>query len=229
MFTKLLFVALAGMVLLVVLNYIKGKRMKKESLNKAAVVFFVCIVYLLLVTKLAPYQVERYVMPLYPMVYLLVVGGSVKLLSGLISQKFALVLCILGFGGLSFSHILLSGIPYTYEKNSDNIERFAITEEYGDGYALYISDNGECHQFYASQVLRFYKAYYHVYDLTTVAQVKEDMSLVEGAESIIVYVSKTHNMDEVNDFVEHVFPERVLNEENHLDEDEDWNVYLLKL
>ena len=43
-------------------------------------------------------------------------------------------------------------------------EYLGVTEEYGDGYALYISDIGEFLEFYSSQVLRFYKAFYHVYD-----------------------------------------------------------------
>ena len=185
--------------------------------------------YLLLVTKLAPYQIERYVMPIYPLVYLLVVGGCVHLLANLIPMKFAAALCIVGFGGLSAVHILLSGVPFTYEKNGDNIERFAVVEEYGDGYALYISDNGECHEFYSSQMLRHYKAFYHVYDLSTVETVKDDMQKIQGEESIVVYVSKTNDMEAVNGFVKEVFDGVSLNDENHLDEDEDWNVYLLEL
>ena len=34
MFTKLLFLILAGMILLFVLNYVKGQRISKEYLNK---------------------------------------------------------------------------------------------------------------------------------------------------------------------------------------------------
>lgn len=229
MFTKFLFIILGGMVLLIVLNHVKGHKFSKKKLSKIAAVFFVCVIYLLLVTKVAPYQIDRYVMPIYPLVYLLVVGGCVKLLCGLISAKLTTIMCILGFGGLSVIHILASGVPYTYEKNQDNIERFAITEEYGDGYALYISDNGECHEFYSSQVLRFYKAFYHVYDFETIEQVKGDMQQVEGESSIVVYVSKPRDMDEVNAFVQEVFEGKALKEENHLDEDEDWNVYLLEL
>lgn len=229
MFTKMLFVILLGMIVLAIVNYVRGIRVQKKQLEKAVMVFFVSVFYLLLVTKLAPYQVERYVMPLYPLVYLLVIGVCIQLLSELIPQRLALALCLLGFGGLSLIHILLSGVPYTYEKNQDNIERFAITEEYGKGYALYISDNGECHQFYSSQVLRFYKAYYHVYDLDTILQVKEDMYVTDGEETIVVYVSKTRDMEAVNAFVGDIFPEKTLSEENLLDEDEDWNVYLLKL
>lgn len=229
MFTKFLLVILAGMLLLFILYFIKGNRFAKESLYKVTIILFVCMVYLLLVTKLAPYQVERYVMPIYPLVYLLIVSGCIRLLSNLIPQKIAIALCILGFGVLSVIHIILSGVPYTYEKNQDNIERFEITEQYGDGYALYISDNGECHQFYSSQVLRFYKGYYHVYDLETVSQVKEDMQLVEGEDAIVVYVAKTHDMEEVNEFVGKIFSEKSLTESNHLDEDEDWNVFLLEI
>ena len=229
MFTKMLLIILMGMVLLTFLNYKRGYKLTNEVLYRVGLILFVSIVYLLLVTKLAPYQIERYVMPLYPLVYLLVVGGCVQLLSSLIPAKFAAVLCILGFGGLSFVHILLSGVPYTYEKNPDNIQRFAITEEYGDGYALYISDDGECHEFYSSQMLRCYKAYYHVYDLGTIEQVRKDMQITSGEKSLVVYVSKTRDLDEVNEFLQEIFDEKSLNDENHLDEDEDWNVYLLEL
>ena len=229
MFTNLLLVILAGMILLAVLGKWKKYSVSKERLYKISMVLFVAVVYLLLVTKLAPYQIERYVMPIYPLVYLLVVGGCVQLLTNLIPVKFATAVCVLGFGGLSAIHILLSGVPFTYEKNENNIERFAVVEEYGDGYAFYISDNGECHEFYSSQMLRHYKAFYHVYDLSTVESVKDDMQMVQGEESIVVYVSKTNDMDVVNRFVQYVFGDVNLNEENHLDEDEDWNVYLLKL
>lgn len=229
MFTNLFFVILAGMVLLAILNYIKGYRISKDNLKKIGEIFLVCIVYLLLVTKLAPYQIERYVMPLYPLVYLLVVGCCVQLMSNLISPKFAAVLCILGFGGLSLIHIVLSGVPYTYAKNQNNIERFAIVNEYGDDYALYISDNGECHQFYSAQMLRHYKAYYHVYDLSTAEQVKEDMRLVEDEESIVVYVSKSRTSEEVDAFMQEIFEKKLSVAGKHLDEDDDWNVYLLEL
>lgn len=229
MFTNLLLVVLAGMILLEALGKWKKCSVSKGRIYKISVILFVTVMYLLLVTKLAPYQVERYVMPIYPLVYLLVVGGCVQLLANLIPMKFAATLCIVGFGGLSAVHILLSGVPFTYEKNMDNIERFAVVEEYGDGYALYISDNGECHEFYSSQMLRHYKAFYHVYDLNTVETVKDDMQKIQGEESIVVYVSKTNDMEAVNGFVKEVFGDASLDDENHLDEDQDWNVYLLKL
>lgn len=229
MFTKLLPVILIGIFGLAVICLKKGKRIEKKYLGKAAVLFFVCIGYFFLVTKAAPYQVDRYMMPIYPLIYLLTVGFAYILLSVLIPKKYAVALCIVGFGGLSVVHMVHSGIPYTYEKNPYNIERRAVAEEYKDNYALYISDNKECHYFDAVQMLKEYKGYYYAYDLTVVSRVKDDMDVLNGEQELVVYVKNTRTIEEARAFIEEVFPDNTLSEENLLDEDEKWNVYLITL
>lgn len=229
MFTKLLPVILIGLVLLTILCMKYKKQLRIESCGTAITILFVCVGYFLLVTKAAPYQVDRYVMPIYPLIYLLVVGGAYTLLTKFIPVKAAATLCVLGFGGLSAIHMVHSGIPYTYVKNQDNIERRAVVEQYQDNYALYISDNKGAHFFDAVQMLKEYKGYYYVYDLTTVEQTKGDMEILAGEQKLLVYVKNTRTIEEAEDFVQEVFPGTILNESNLLDEDEKWNVYLLDL
>lgn len=228
MFTKLLPVILLGLVVLAAICFKKGYQVRKECCKKVVTILFVCAGYFLIVTKAAPYQVDRYVMPIYPLIYLLLIGAAYMLLSKLLTKKIAVALCVWGFGGLSLIHMVHSGIPYTYEKNQDNIERRAVVEEYQDHYALYISDNKGCHYYDAVQMLKEYKGYYYVYDLTSVEQTKKDMEILEDENNLIIYVKNTRTIEEAESFVQEVFPESTLDESNLLDEDEKWNVYLLK-
>lgn len=231
MFMKLLVVILIGLFVLVVICYKikKEKCFPIESGKKFAVLVTVCLGYFLLVTKVAPYQVDRYLMPIYPLIYLLVVDACYWLLGKLIPGKFAVALCILGFGGLSLMHMIHSGIPYTYAKNPENIERHALVQEYRDNYALYISDNGDCHFFEPVQMLKEYKGFYHVYHLDTFEKTRQDMKVLTGEKSLVIYVNKERNIEEVYNFIQEVFTGKTLNNSNLLDEDEEWNVYLLDL
>ena len=229
MFTKLLPVIFVGILLLFVLC-LKYKRLNVKQWNSQFfAILFVTMGYFLLVTKAAPYQVDRYVMPIYPLVYLLVAGTCYSLLEKLVPRKLAVILCIMGFGGLSAVHIAVSGIPYTYEKNVDNIERRAIVEEYRDCYALYISDDSSTHFFDAVQMLKEYQGFYYANDLANIAEVKEDMELLSDEKNLIVYVKNKRSQNEANVFIQNVFPECELNEESLLDTDEKWNVYLLEI
>lgn len=229
MFTKLLVPILAAIVILVALCKKKELRTEKLCIKKMAALLFVCVGYFLIVTKVAPYQVERYVMPIYPLVYLLVVGVFYELIKRIIPSRIALVLCVLGFGGLSIVHMVHSGIPYTYAKNSEYLERRAVTEEYKEHYALYISDNKGAHYYDAVQMLKEYKGFYYVFDLQSVEQTKKDMEILEGEEKLLVYVKDKRTIEEANVFVREVFDGCTLGDTNLIDVDEKWNVYLINL
>lgn len=228
MFTNLLPVILGALGLLVLLVYWKERTVGKRLWKKMSPLLFAGTGYFLLVTKVAPYQVERYVMPLYPFVLLVVAAVAYLLLAKFVPQKLSAAVCVCGFGGLFLIHMLHSGIPYTYAKNESNIARHTITEQYHDNYAMYISDNGECHWFDPMQMLKEYKAFYHVYDLTTVEQTKNDMAVLEGETKLVVYLRRERTVEEANEFLGQVFPGQKLDEENLLNEDEEWNVYLLE-
>ena len=230
MFTKMLPIIILGMIGLAVICWKKRcLSFNEKKCIKLLMVLTVSMGYFFLVTKVAPYQMDRYLMPIYPAFYLLIVGSAYELLSSLIKPQFAIALCTLGFGGLSVIHMLHSGIPYTYVKNPNNIERHAIVEEYRDNYAIYISDNGECHHFTIAQILKEYLSFYHVYNLDTIEQTKEDMEFVKNEKQIVVYVTSTLKMERVNEFIGNIFQNKILDDDNLIDEDEEWNVYLLKI
>lgn len=229
MFTKLLPVISLGIIALLFIYIKKGYQIHTGNAKKAFAVLFVCAGYFLIVTKAAPYTVDRYVMPIYPLVYLMVIGVVYKLLEKLLPLKYAVIFCILGFGGLSLIHMIHTGIPYTYAKHSENLERQAVVEAYRDNYALYISDNKGAHYYDAVQMLKGYKGYYYIYDLTTVEQTQKDMERISEEDNLIVYVKNKRTFDEAKEFIEDVFPGCIFDEECRLDKDEKWDVYLVEI
>ena len=78
-------------------------------------------------------------------------------------------------------------------------------------------------------MLKEYKGFYHVFDLTSIEETKADMEILEGEENLVVYLRNERTIEEANEFIQKVFSEGTLDEESLLDEDEEWNVYLLKL
>lgn len=229
MFTKMLPLILIGLLCVTFLCVKLRKKIQWSIFKKAAVVIYVCMGYLLLVAKVAPYMVDRYIMPLYPVVYMLVIGASYLLAGKLMPKKLAGNLCIFGYLGLTLIHMIVSGIPYTYQKHPDNMERQAIVEEYQDKYALYISDNDGEHYYDAVQMLKEYQGFYYVYDLENTDEVKDDMEVLSSESQILVYVKNKRTAEEADEFIRKVFPQCTLSEENLIDVDEKWNVYLLDL
>ena len=55
------------------------------------------------------------------------------------------------------------------------------------------------------------------------------MEVLNDEQELIVYEKNTRTIDETKELIEAVFPGNTLSEENHLDEDEKWNVYLINL
>lgn len=229
MFTKMLPIILVGILALILINKKKKNKLEAGNAPKAFAVLFVCLGYFLIVTKVTPYMVDRYLMPIYPLIYLLVIGAVYMLAENIMPSKLAIILCILGFGGLSVIHTIHSGIPYTYAKHANNLERHAITEKYHDHYALYISDNKGAHYYDAVQMLKEYKGYYYVYDLSAVEQTQKDMEILSGEKQLLVYIKNKRTFDEAKDFVEAVFPECIFDEKSKIDEDEKWDVYLVEI
>lgn len=151
------------------------------------------------------------------------------LASKIFPEKLTVLLCVLGFLGLTVLHMLVSGIPYTYQKHPDNLERHAIVKEYQNNYALYISDNDGEHYYDAVQMLKEYQGFYYVYDLENIDTVKKDMEVLSKEQNLLVYVKNKRTTEEANAFVQKVFTGCVLDEQTLIDSDEKWNVYLLEI
>lgn len=227
MFSKMLIPILLGLFILFLLCYRKSRKINKELGFKILQLLFVCAGYFILITKIAPYQIDRYLMPIYPLVYLMIVGSAYKLLSGCLTIEIAAILCIVGFGGLSCVHLLLSEVSYTYETYTE--ERRSIAENYGDSYTLYICDKQPIHKYYdVIQVLKEYKGFYYISDTKNTENVEEDMARLEDEEQVILYLDNTKDIEELKRYLGAILPQFNIEEYQLIHADASWKVYQLQ-
>lgn len=229
LFFNLFLLVFVLLLILVVLYFQRKGQINKKLCIKAGAILFACTGYFVIVTKVAPYQIDRYLMPIYPLVYLLVIGTVYKLGVKLIPMKTMAALCILGFGGLSIVHMAYSAIPHTYSKDVVITPRLEVAEENCDNYALYIANREEIPKYYdILQVLSLYRGYYYIDDLGSVDEVRQDMELLDNEERIILYVDENIDMKQAAAYIEELFPGVVLDESCLLHADEKWDVYLVE-
>lgn len=229
LFSKVFLLIILVLFFLLILCVKKKKDMSDVPFQKAGVILFTCVGYFLLVTKIAPYQIDRYLMPIYPLIYLMVVGFMYCLMKKLISAKLAMILCIFGFAGWSALHMLHAGIPYTFSKDIVITPRLNVAEEYGDCYALYAGNEDEMYDYFdALQVLKEYKGFYNLEITSDVSEVQKDMEKISKEERIVLYVENQMDRDKVFEFIEQLFPEKRVNAKSRLHKDENWDVYLIE-
>lgn len=229
LFTNLGIPVLLALIFLGVLTAVCKKSPNCRWIQKTAVLFFACAGYFLVVTKIAPYQIDRYLMPIYPLLYVIAAGWAVSLFKEWIPKRAAVALCILGFGGLSMIHMVHSSIPYTYAKDEKVTPRLELAESYGENYALYFGQEEDLYDYYdALQVLKCYQGFYHIRDLSDPSEIKEDMACLEEEKCVLVYIS--HEMDQaaVTEYIKELFPESDFESREPAQTDENWDVYLLK-
>ncbi len=226
-----LFAVIFVILAILAVRYLKNRgKISKELCTKAGGILFACTGYFMIVTKVAPYQIDRYVMPIYPLIYLLVIGAAYELAAKLISAKQAAVLCILGFGGLSLIHMAYSAIPHTYSEDIIITPRLTVAEENHDSYAIYAGKREEDIPKYYDiiQVLSKYEGYYYIDELKEPEKVKGDMEILENEKQLVLYVDENMEIEEVVSYMKNVFPSAVLNEGGLLHKDEGWTTYLLE-
>ena len=90
----------------------------------------------MLVTKVAPYQTDRYLMAIYPLIYMFVIGNLYLLIRKYIGSKLTVICCVVLFGGLSVLNLRKTPLPYLYEKSVK--EYNAVMDEYKDNFCVYI-------------------------------------------------------------------------------------------
>ena len=229
LFTNLFVVILLGIAVLVLLSITGKKQLSKEPLGKIGVILFACLGYFLLVTKIAPYQIDRYLMPIYPLIYLVVIGVVYGLLKKWIPERAAAVLCILGFGGLSAVHMVHSSIPYTYTKDAAVSPRLEFAEEYSECYALYIGEEEDMYDYFnVVQVLKEHQGFFNISNLSNVSEVEKKLGNMETEDKFVLYVNDESDFGEVVFFINELFPEADFTGESLLHTDEEWKVYLIE-
>ena len=158
-----------------------------------------------------------------------VVGIAYKILSTIIYKKYAFLLCVIGFAGLSIIHMIHSGIPYTYARDEIVVNRISVADKYQQSYAVYIGPKDDMSSYYdVLQVLKEYKGYYNVNDLSMVSKMRDDMNELAQGDDIVLYIEHQKDMEVVFDFVKAVFKIEVFGEENLINQDQKWDVYFLE-
>ena len=232
LFSNLFVLVFAALVILAVIVYLKKKeKTGRESGMMCGMILYACAGYFMVVTKIAPYQIDRYLMPIYPLVYLVIIGAAYQLAINLMPKKLAAVLCILGFGGLSVVHMVHSAIPYTYSEDIVITPRLTLAEEYQDSYAIYIREReADIPKYYdILQVLSKYKGYYYIDDLTKMDEIEKDMERLDSESQIILYVDHEIDQKSAEMAAEAICAGAELGEDELLHKDETWDVYLIKI
>ena len=232
LFTNLFLAVAVVLIVLAVLVWKKGdKAFDRAFTFKIGAMFSACLLYFMVVTKIAPYQIDRYVMPIYPLVYLMVIGAMYLLLKKIVCENKAVVLCVLGFGGLSIVHMLYSNIPHTYSEDIIITPRLEIAEEYQDHYAVYIGKREKDIPKYYDilQVLSKYRGYYYIDGTTDISKNKEDMEIMKNESSVVVYVDDNIKTKEVFELFWNLFEGKSTAKDNVIHRDEGWIVYLVDI
>ena len=229
LFTNLFVLILLGIVFLILVSKMWKKELSKEPVWKLGVILFACCGYFMIVTKIAPYQIDRYLMPIYPLIYMAVIGVVLGLMKVWIPKKVAAALCVLGFGGLSAIHMVHSAIPYTYAKDEVVVPRLELAEEYSDAYALYIGEEEDMYDYFnVVQVLKEYKGFYNIGNLNDIEEIQTGMEKLEAEDRLLLYVNHGTDFGEVIFCINEVFPDSGFTGESLLHTDEEWKVYLIE-
>lgn len=232
LFSGTCLILVAGMLLLAIISIVRKKEINIRTSPKLCAVIFVCIGYIFVVAKISPYQVDRYLMPIYPLIYVIVAGTMYILLRKLFSKRLSVVLCLLGFLGLSTLHIAFSGIPYTYSRDENVKRRLEVTQNYSEYYAVYVDqiDDDIAHYYDVLQVLIRHKGFYFIKNLDNLDRIKNDMQKLSGEKQFLVYINKEQGETQnIYDLIEKAIPNVTIDSKNIINTDERWDVYLLDI
>lgn len=194
----LLFLGLA--VLLLVIYVVRYKSFPWKGLEKLLPVLFATGGYFVLVSKIAPYIIDRYLMPIYSFVYLTIVGGLCWLLGKLIRPKTAILICVLLFGGLSVGSLSKGAPSYAGAYFEENLER---AREYSDRYCVYIDREYNWWEYYAViQLLKEYKGFYCISYAAVTDDIQAGMEALNGEDDVVVCVGDSELNEEITVYIQ---------------------------
>jgi hypothetical protein len=212
---------LAAALILLAVYLVKRRSFPWKELEKLYPVIFMTGCYFLLVTKIAPYVTDRYVMPIYPFVYLILVGGLCWLLGRLINLRTAVALCSVLFLGLSLGK-LGKGVPaYAYTGFQAHEE---LAEEYSDLYCVYIDREYNWWEYYGVvQLLKEYKEFYCISYAAITPDIQAAMEALDEEEQVIVYVGNSELDEEITAYIQETVGAQSM---ELIDEYDRWKIYL---
>lgn len=222
MFGGRLWLVLAVIVLLLFADSVVRRKIPFQPFLKAMPVIFMCAWYFLIVTKIAPYIIDRYMMPIYPVIFVLAAGFVYWLAADLLKREgFAVTACtaLLILGILP---VLQGEIPsYAFCNEQMHKERI---QQYSDKKAVYIDREFYWWEYYnIVQMLKEHEEFY-VISYARIVQWEIDAALEELAEDeeVIVYVGNSELDEEITEYIRNTVraEELVL-----LDEYSRWKIY----
>lgn len=213
---------LGAMVLLLIVGGIAKKRLPVSEWSKTLPVIFMAVGYFLLVTKVAPELTDRYMMPIYPVVFLLVFGFlywlvrellKKEVISGLVCAALGLFLCLPQLQGK---------IPeYSYIYMKPHVD---LIREYADKKAVYIDQQFYWWEYYdVVQMLKEHDFYYVIsYSQIVQEWIDSALAATEDDDEVIVYIGNAGLDEEMKEYIRETLDAR---EMVLLDQYSRWTIY----
>ncbi len=218
-----MFVILAvGIVILIMVRELRGGQ---RDWIRGAILLFVSGGYFFLVTKVAPYQTDRYLMAIYPLIYMFVIGNLYLLIRKYIGSKLTVICCVVLFGGLSVLNLRKTPLPYLYEKSVK--EYNAVMDEYKDNFCVYIGVDSD-YQYYDMQELREYKSFYNIVELNKDEKTVSGLNRLRGENSIILYLGKRYTLEEAESYLKSMLGDTFAGDVEQVQENSWRTIYLVK-
>ena len=161
-----------------------------------------CAGYFLVVTKVAPYQTDRYIMPTFPLAYFLIVGAALAIFSHFLEKKKLICICLLIFASISIRQLSTSSFHYLYE----GYQKYNVAQDYTDEYCVVISDD-HGNWYYDIQALTQYRAFYWLRDTENTALMDEIIEKIEPEGKFVLYGRNTWTQGEIIEYIKTHFGE----------------------
>ena len=221
LFNGCLLFLMTAALLLIIIYFVRHKCFPWKELERLFPILFMTVGYFALVTKIAPFITDRYLMPIYPFVYLIAVGGLCWLLGKFIREKAAIAICMAALAILSAGSLSEGAPEYAYT-NFEPHRRKA--EEYSDRYCVYIDREYDWWEYYdVIQLLKEYKGFYCISYAAITDDIKAGMEALEGQQDVIVYVGNSELDEEITAYIQVTVGAE---EMTLLDEYGRWKIYL---
>lgn len=192
-----LFLAAAAVLLMV---YVwKKKQFPRKEVEKLFPVLFMTCGYFLLVTKVAPYMTDRYLMPVFSFTVLIAAGSLCWLLGRLIRPEAAVGICAAAFLLPSLWNLSRNIPSYVYP---DFREHRELAETYADKYCVYIDRQYDWWEYYgAVQLLKEYKSFYCISYAAITDDIQAGMEAFADEDEILVWVGDSQLNEEITEYI----------------------------